>query len=88
MEHAQILDCTLRDGGYLVNKHFGDDNIHGIINGLVDTGIDIIELGFLQNEGFGEGNTVFLNSVDAKNSFLKIEYAVCLLHLQITVDMM
>ena len=66
MSYAQILDCTLRDGGYLVDKKFGDENIHGIVNGLVNTGIDIVEIGFLQNEGFGEGKTVFLNSKDAE----------------------
>lgn len=66
MAFAQILDCTLRDGGYLVDKTFGEDNIKGIIDGLVKTGVDIIEIGFLQNEGFGEGKTVFLNSKEAQ----------------------
>lgn len=66
MSYAQILDCTLRDGGYLVDKKFGEENIQGIINGLVDTGIDIVEIGFLQNEGFGDGKTVFLNSKEAE----------------------
>lgn len=66
MKYAKILDCTLRDGGYLVDKTFGDDNINGIIKGLIDTKIDIIEMGFLQNEGFGEGKTVFKNSIDAQ----------------------
>lgn len=66
MNHAQILDCTLRDGAYLVDKQFGDDTIRGIINGLLKAQIDIIEIGFFQDEGFGEGKTVFLNSEDAK----------------------
>lgn len=65
-KHAKILDCTLRDGAYLVDKKFGSETITGIIHGLVDTGIDIIEIGFLQDEGFGEGKTVFFNSIDAK----------------------
>jgi len=66
MEHIMMLDCTLRDGGYLVDKYFGEENIYGIINGLVDCGVEIVEVGFLQNEGFGEGKTVFLNSKEAK----------------------
>lgn len=66
MKYAQILDCTLRDGGYLVDKEFGDENIHGIVKGLVDTKIDIIEIGFLQNEGFGEGKPIFKNSLEAE----------------------
>ena len=66
MNHAKLLDCTLRDGAYLVDKTFGDTTIKGIINGLVKSRIDYIEIGFFQNEGFGEGKTVFKNSADAK----------------------
>lgn len=66
MKHAQLLDCTLRDGAYLVDKKFGDDVIRGIINGLLDAKMDVIEIGFFQDEGFGEGKTVFRNSVDAR----------------------
>lgn len=66
MNHAKLLDCTLRDGAYLIDKKFGDASINGIINGLLNTGIDLIEIGFLQNEGFGEGKTVFKNSKDAE----------------------
>lgn len=64
--HAMILDCTLRDGAYLIDKKFGDNNIKGIIEGLVKSKIDCIEVGFFQDEGFGEGKTVFKNSCDAK----------------------
>ena len=57
--HGKILDCTLRDGAYLIDKDFGEKNIRGIIGGLARAGTDYIEIGFLQNEGFGEGRTVF-----------------------------
>ena len=66
MNHVQLLDCTLRDGAYLLDKKFGDETISGIIKGLVETHIDFIEIGFFQNDGFGEGKTVFKNSDDAK----------------------
>lgn len=66
MNHAMLLDCTLRDGAYLLDKKFGENTIRGIINGLVKSRIDCIEIGFFQNEGFGEGKTVYLNSADAK----------------------
>ena len=66
MRHAKILDCTLRDGAYLIDKNFGEMNIKGIVSGLVEANTDFIEIGFLQDEGFGEGKTVFLNSRDAK----------------------
>lgn len=66
MQHAKLLDCTLRDGAYLLDKRFGDNNIRGIIAGLIKARIDLIEVGFFQDEGFGEGRTVFKNSADAK----------------------
>lgn len=66
MNHAMLLDCTLRDGAYLLNKKFGDNIIRGIINGLIKSRVDCIEIGFFQDEGFGEGKTVFFNSADAK----------------------
>lgn len=65
MRHAKLLDCTLRDGAYLVDKEFGDATIRGVIDGLMMTGVDIIEIGFLQDEGFGPGKTVYLNGADA-----------------------
>lgn len=64
--HAKLLDCTLRDGAYLIDKKFGNDTINGMIHGLLEAKIDIIEMGFLQNEGFGEGKTVYLNGADAE----------------------
>lgn len=66
MNHAKLLDCTLRDGAYLIDKKFGDTAIHGIIKGLLQAKVDLIEIGFLQNDGFGEGKTVFLNGADAE----------------------
>lgn len=64
--YAKLLDCTLRDGAYLVDKKFGDPVIHGIIQGLVAAKTDFIEIGFLQDEGMGEGKTVFNSSIDAE----------------------
>lgn len=66
MGRAQLLDCTLRDGAYLIDKKFGNTAIHGIIHGLLQAKVDFIEIGFFQDEGFGEGKTVYRNSADAK----------------------
>lgn len=77
MRHVKLLDCTLRDGGYLVDKTFGDKVIQGMINGLTLANIDIVEIGFLQNEGQGEGKTVYKNSLDAEK-FLKEKRKNCL----------
>lgn len=65
MRHIEVLDCTLRDGGYLVHKNFGDSIIRGVINGLLNAGVDYIEIGFLQNENCEKGDVVFKNTEDA-----------------------
>lgn len=49
MNKVQILDCTLRDGGYQNNCLFGFENEKKIIKGLIEAGIDIIECGFFVN---------------------------------------
>ena len=49
MNKIKVLDCTLRDGGYCNNWEFGFKNEKKIINGLIESNIDIIECGFLTN---------------------------------------
>ena len=46
MSKINLLDCTLRDGGYLNDWEFGQDNIINIFERLVSAGLDIIEIGF------------------------------------------
>lgn len=47
MYNVKLLDCTLRDGGYVNDWQFGHDNIVSIFERLVDAGVDVIEIGFL-----------------------------------------
>lgn len=47
MGEIKLLDCTLRDGGYTNDWLFGHNNIVNIFQRLVSAGIDIIEVGFL-----------------------------------------
>lgn len=47
MKNIKLLDCTLRDGGYLNDWKFGQINLVSIFERLVDSGVDIIEIGFL-----------------------------------------
>lgn len=60
---VQITDCTIRDGGYLLNKNSKPDFIKGIMKGLVDAGIDYVETGFLQKNITGE-TLVYADSND------------------------
>ena len=45
--NIQVLDCTLRDGGYVNNWNFGQQSIHFILSKLQQSHIDIIECGYL-----------------------------------------
>lgn len=47
MSQVRLLDCTLRDGGYLNDWKFGHDNLVSVFERLVDSRVDIIEIGFL-----------------------------------------
>lgn len=47
MSDIKLLDCTLRDGGYINDWRFGHDNLVSIFERLVDADLDIIEIGFL-----------------------------------------
>ena len=49
MRQIKLLDCTLRDGGYLNDWKFGHDNIVSIYERIVDSGIDILEVGFIDD---------------------------------------
>ena len=46
----RLLDCTLRDGGYLNDWNFGNSTLTCIFDRLNEAGIDIIEVGFLDDE--------------------------------------
>lgn len=45
--NIRLLDCTLRDGGHVVQGNFGKDIIKNVIKKLVESNVDIIEVGFL-----------------------------------------
>lgn len=59
MNTTKILDCTLRDGGYINNWKFGGRTIKSIISNLEDAGVDIIECGFIRKEDHSSDSSVF-----------------------------
>ncbi len=59
MSRIKLLDCTLRDGAYIVNADFGEPSIKGIIRKLQDANIDIIECGWLKDKEHEKGHTFY-----------------------------
>ncbi len=58
---ADILDCTLRDGGYVNNWNFSAEAVHGILTGLYNSGVRYIEVGIMDTAGKGNHRTKFSN---------------------------
>lgn len=48
MSKIQVLDCTLRDGGYVNDWMFGDKEATEIVRLLSHTGVDYVEVGFIK----------------------------------------
>ena len=84
-----LLDCTLRDGGYVNNWEFGHSTALCVAQRLADAGIDIIELGFLDDRDIAsrhrtlQPTTAAMDAVyeglEKKNSTLvaMIDYGTC-----------
>lgn len=49
MSEIKVLDCTLRDGGYVNDWAFGDECAKDIVSRIASTGVDYSELGFIRN---------------------------------------
>ena len=61
---VKILDCTLRDGGYVNNWSFGYENIKLTLNKQVESGVEIIECGFLKNRINYSYDTSLFDSIE------------------------
>lgn len=90
MKNVRVLDCTLRDGGRIINCAFPDQETKEISNRLADAKIDIIEVGFLRDWRKVEykGNSTFFTDVDQIRPFVNkdkrstiyaafIDYGMC-----------
>ncbi len=59
MGEVCLLDCTLRDGGYLNDWRFGAQTMQGIVSRLDAAGVEIVELGFLDGRcGYETGRSM------------------------------
>lgn len=66
-----ILDCTLRDGSYIVEGKFGSQSIKGIIGRLARARVDIVECGWLKDNDYEDGTVYYHQPQDAENLILK-----------------
>lgn len=84
-----LLDCTLRDGGYVNDWNFGYSNLVNVFERLADSNVDMIEIGFLdERREFDINRSIMPNTESAnkiyghlnkKNSMVvaMIDYGTC-----------
>ena len=66
----KLLDCTLRDGGYVNDWNWGYHTARAIIRFLTKAKVDFVEVGFLRNvDGYNEDVTV-CNTIEELNRLL------------------
>ncbi len=85
----QLLDCTLRDGGYVNDWRFGRSTALCILERLIEAHVDVVEVGFLdERQPFDPERTIqpdtesynkTLSGIDRRNTMLvgMIDYGTC-----------
>ena len=85
IQNFNILDCTLRDGGYYNKWNFSDDFVKNYLGTQNKVGTDIVEIGFrklLENENnneFGKylfSNTSILKKININKNAFKVSVMI------------
>lgn len=77
MGNISLLDCTLRDGGYINDWHFGSKAIFNIGKKIVLAGIEYFEIGFVRDLEYDpdyslfDGNESVKTMITPKNNATK-----------------
>lgn len=69
MDKFNLLECTLRDGGYITSWNFEDDMIRDTVKTLIDAKLDFVEVGYLNNKPY-EKNTTQFKEIEKISEFL------------------
>lgn len=67
----KLLDCTLRDGGIVIDFNFGIERMRWIKEILESSGVDYIECGYIdERKGSSEGRTCFIDETSIERTLL------------------
>lgn len=69
----KLLDCTLRDGGYVNDWKWGFHTARDIIRLLVRANVDVVEVGFLRNVDGNDPDVTVCNHIEELNQLLPEE---------------
>lgn len=67
MGKVYLLDCTLRDGGYINDWRFGEETIKGFGKKIAQTGIEMYEVGFMKGDSYDPDKSVFPDTATISN---------------------
>ncbi|MCR4925235.1 MAG: aldolase catalytic domain-containing protein [Clostridiales bacterium] len=74
MSEISLLDCTLRDGGYINDWEFGHNNLLSIYERLVASGVEIVEVGFIDDRRpFDINRSIFPDTASIKKIYGSIQ---------------
>ena len=94
MSEIKLLDCTLRDGGYVNNWQFGKDVISRVVNQVLIAGVEVMELGYLSTIQSGNEDSARYNSLkDVRRAYSNIksdhqDYAVMINYGEYSADLL
>lgn len=66
----KLLDCTLRDGGYINDWNWGFQRARDIIHSLVKADVDVVEVGFLRNVDTYDSDITVCNYIEELNKLI------------------
>lgn len=73
MKQLKLLDCTLRDGGFVNDWNFGHDNIVNIFERMISSHVDVLEIGFLdERQPFDYNRTMMPDTKSADHIYQKL----------------
>lgn len=65
MGEVRLLDCTLRDGGYLNDWNFGHDTLVSVFERMSDAAVDFLEIGFIDDRRTFDVNRSIMPDTDS-----------------------
>lgn len=74
MGKIRLLDCTLRDGGYVNDWEFGYSNLLSVFERVVNAGVEVVEIGFLdERRTFDINRSIMPDTESAQKIYGRID---------------
>lgn len=84
---VKLLDCTLRDGGYINNWNFGEKSIKYMLDKFKKSKIELIELGYYtERKKSDEGYTLYNNLYDLDKKLNDNNYVVMINYKEVDIN--